>query len=335
MLKMTTALAKQYWIYSSAVIVLLGLYLTSLYSYLLFHGLVEIFSVIVAFGIFSVAWNSRRFMDNNYLFGLGIAYLFIGGLDLLHTMAYKGMGVFSGHGANLPTQLWIAARYLESLSLLMAPFLLHRKINTSQLFIGYAAISSLVLVSIFYWEIFPDCFLEPAGLTVFKKYSEYVICLILLLSILVTAQKQAEFDPIVFRLIIASIASTIASELAFTFYLSVYGLSNLVGHFFKIISFFLIYRAVIVNGLKKPYSIMFRNLKQSEVSLRREKDRLEQALSQIRTLRGLLPICANCKKIRDDTGYWNQIETYIHDHSEAKFSHGICPECMKKLYPGL
>jgi hypothetical protein len=245
------------------------------------------------------------------------------------------MGVFSGHGANLPTQLWIAARYLESLSLLMAPFLLRRKINTSQLFIGYAAISSLVLVSIFYWEIFPDCFLEPAGLTVFKKYSEYVICLILLLSILVTAKKQAEFDPIVFRLIIASIASTIASELAFTFYLSVYGLSNLVGHFFKIISFFLIYRAVIVNGLKKPYSIMFRNLKQSEVSLRREKDRLEQALSQIRTLRGLLPICANCKKIRDDTGYWNQIETYIHDHSEAKFSHGICPECMKKLYPGL
>jgi len=64
---MSTALAKTYWIYSSAAIVLLGLYLTSLPSYLLFHGLAEIFSVVVAFGIFSVAWNSRRFMDNNYL----------------------------------------------------------------------------------------------------------------------------------------------------------------------------------------------------------------------------------------------------------------------------
>jgi hypothetical protein len=116
---------------------------------------------------------------------------------------------------------------------------------------------------------------------------------------------------------------------------SVYGASNLIGHYFKILSFFLIYRAVIVNGLKKPYSIMFRNLKKSEDTLRLEKERLEQALSQIRTLRGLLPICANCKKIRDDKGYWNQLESYIHDHSEAKLSHGICPGCMKKLYPGL
>jgi hypothetical protein len=95
-----------------------------------------------------------------------------------------------------------------------------------------------------------------------------------------------------------------------------------------------IYRAVIVTGLKRPYSIMFRNLKKSEEILLIEKNRLEVALSQIRTLSGLLPICANCKKIRDDQGYWNQIETYIHDHSDAKFSHGICPECCKKLYCG-
>ena len=58
-------------------------------------------------------------------------------------------------------------------------------------------------------------------------------------------------------------------------------------------------------------------------------------LSQIRNLSGLLPICANCKKIRDDQGYWNQIETYIRGHSDARFSHGICPECVKKLYPEL
>ena len=94
-------------------------------------------------------------------------------------------------------------------------------------------------------------------------------------------------------------------------------------------------RAVIVTGLKRPYSIMFRNLKKSEEILLIEKNRLEVALSQIRTLSGLLPICAKCKKIRDDQGYWNQIETYIHDHSDAKFSHGICPECCKKLYPEL
>ena len=60
---------------------------------------------------------------------------------------------------------------------------------------------------------------------------------------------------------------------------------------------------------------------------------LTHLLGQVRTLSGMLPICANCKKIRDDKGYWQQIESYIADHSEAEFSHGLCPECVKSLYP--
>ena len=69
----------------------------------------------------------------------------------------------------------------------------------------------------------------------------------------------------------------------------------------------------------------------------RERDqliiRLEEALLKVKTLSGLLPICSGCKKIRDDQGYWNQIELYIRDHSDAVFSHGICPKCAKKFYP--
>jgi len=60
---------------------------------------------------------------------------------------------------------------------------------------------------------------------------------------------------------------------------------------------------------------------------------LQEALAKVKKLSGFLPICASCKKIRNDQGYWMQIEAYIRDHSEAEFSHGICPECMKKLYP--
>ncbi len=60
---------------------------------------------------------------------------------------------------------------------------------------------------------------------------------------------------------------------------------------------------------------------------------LQKSLSEIKTLSGLIPICASCKKIRDDGGYWNQIELYIRDHSEVEFSHGICPQCAEDLYP--
>ena len=67
-------------------------------------------------------------------------------------------------------------------------------------------------------------------------------------------------------------------------------------------------------------------------SIQEEK---EKALSELKVLSGLLPICSSCKKIRDDRGYWSQIELYIRDHSEAVFSHSVCPECVKKLYPDL
>ncbi len=60
---------------------------------------------------------------------------------------------------------------------------------------------------------------------------------------------------------------------------------------------------------------------------------LEDALEKVKTLKGMLPICCSCKKIRDDEGYWNQIETYMSQHSEVEFSHSICPDCAKKLYP--
>lgn len=78
-------------------------------------------------------------------------------------------------------------------------------------------------------------------------------------------------------------------------------------------------------------------LKRKEVELEREQviGELKEALRNIKTLKGLLPICASCKKVRDDRGYWDQIETYVSRHSEAEFSHGICPDCVRRLYPDL
>ena len=72
-----------------------------------------------------------------------------------------------------------------------------------------------------------------------------------------------------------------------------------------------------------------------EALVEKRSGELQQAMSKVKILSGFLPICASCKKIRDDKGYWNQIESYVRDHSEAEFSHGICPDCAEKLYPEL
>ncbi|MCG3209630.1 MAG: Chemotaxis response regulator protein-glutamate methylesterase [Anaerolineae bacterium] len=70
------------------------------------------------------------------------------------------------------------------------------------------------------------------------------------------------------------------------------------------------------------------------MALRRLNAELELALAHVKQLSGLLPICANCKKIRDDAGYWQEVEVYISEHSDVEFSHGLCPDCMNRLYPG-
>jgi PAS domain S-box-containing protein len=261
-------------------VVLFGLYLTSLYSYLLFHSLVETFSIVVACGIFMVAWNARTLIDNNYLLFIGIAYLFVGGLELAHTLAYKGMGVFHNTDANLPTQLWIATRYTQSLSLFIAPWFLRRNLKAGSVFIGYTLFVALLFLSIFGWNIFPDCFVEGVGLTPFKRISEYSVSLIFLCSAVLLARNRREFDPKVLQWLLLSILLTIVAELAFTFYISVFGLSNLVGHYFTLISFYLIYKAVIETGLVKPYSLLFRNLKQSEQMLQQTNEALETKVQE-------------------------------------------------------
>ncbi|MCP4580746.1 MAG: response regulator [candidate division Zixibacteria bacterium] len=83
-------------------------------------------------------------------------------------------------------------------------------------------------------------------------------------------------------------------------------------------------------------------LADSYVEIRHQRDELGEknrdlkiAIDKVKTLNGLLPICSSCKKIRDDKGYWNEVETYVKEHSDAEFSHGICPECVKELYPDI
>ncbi len=432
-----------------------GLTLTSLHSYLLFHSLAESLSIVVACAVFLLAWNARRFMTQGYLLFLGISCLWVGLLDLLHTLAYQGMGVFPGRGANLPTQLWIAARYLQALAWLAAPWFLRHRVEAVPLLAAGGVITGLLLALVLSGR-FPDCFMEGEGLTPFKVHSEYLIVGLLALAMLLLWRRRQDLDPRVWTCMLAALALSMASELSFTAYAGVYAPANLLGHLLKIMAFYLLYQAVIVTGLRQPYSLLFHELKRSEEVLRQsqqtdqtllnaphesallldleglvvainqvaarrlgsspeemagrrvfdylppeaarerqarvaevvgsgqglrfedqrggrwfdnalyplldsqgavwrvavfsqditqrkeheqERERLlaelQQALAEVKTLSGLLPICAHCKRIRDDQGYWERIESYLSQRSGAIFTHAICPDCARRLYPDL
>lgn len=249
------------------------MYEISMTNFLLFHSLSEIFSVVIAVGIFMIAWNLRNFSKNYFLLFIGIASLFIGLIDFIHLLVYKGMSVFVGYDANLPTQLWIIARYIQSISFVAGLIFLKRKFNPGLVVFGYSVITIILLLSVFVFNIFPDAFIEGYGLTDFKKISEYVISVVVFLFIVLVYINRSKFDKKVFNWLIIAGISTIISEILFTFYVSVYGISNVFGHIFKIIAFYALYIAIIQTSLLEPYKTLFKSieLRSSELELSNKK----------------------------------------------------------------
>lgn len=248
--------------------ILFGIYLTSFYSFFLFHSLSVCLNVALCCGIFVIAWNTRKVLLSHYLLFIGIGYLFIGGLDILHLLSHEGMGVFIGSGPNLSTQFWVAGQYVEAFSLLTATMFLDRKVSARLTFLAFSLITALLLLSIFYWKIFPVCFIEGAGFTPFKVFSEYLICIVLLATIVILIKKSDKFDKTVLILLVSSVAATMAQEVAFTRYMSGYGPSSVIGHLLKIVAFYLLYKAIVETSLVSPWNLLFGEFQQSEERLR-------------------------------------------------------------------
>ncbi len=254
-------------------------FLISRHNFLLFHTLAEIFAVSVGLCVFLLVWNTRAFLRNDALLFLGIAYLFIALIDLTHTLAYKGMNIFSSaQDANLATQLWIAARGLEAACLLGYTFLLGRSVPLWTMIMSLSAVTTALFLSIFFWRVFPICHVEGLGLTTFKVMAEYAVCAVLAAAMINLTLRRDRLEPGIYRLLLASMAVTIMAELAFTLYVSVYALPNVIGHILKIISFFLIYLALVRFGLKKPYHTLFLQLAQEREALARSEEKWKNIL---------------------------------------------------------
>lgn len=107
------------------------------------------------------------------------------------------------------------------------------------------------------------------------------------------------------------------------------------GHILFAASVAIICPIVIATPAAYVFLKLLADIEEQQKALEESNYRLEKALNDVRELSGMLPICSSCKKIRDDEGYWNQIESYIRKHTNADFSHGLCPGCAHELYPDL
>jgi signal transduction histidine kinase len=255
-----------------------ALWLTSIHSYLLFHSLVEMISISIAAAVFMISWSSRGHPEAQPFVILGIGYLFASGLDLLHTLAYQGMPVLPA-GHDYATRLWVAARGLQALVTLVFVLQLRANRTLPSLipFLAVAAVTALLLLSIFVWDIFPIGLQEGVGVTPFKKVSEYAISAILLASILLLVDRGKEMSSRPERvLLIAAFATNIASELVFTLYISAYGYQNMIGHLLKLGSFLLAYQALFSTKIRSRLSLID-ELKRSSARLQKSEADLRAA----------------------------------------------------------
>jgi PAS domain S-box-containing protein len=251
---------------------LAGLYLTSRYSLPLFDRIAGLFSVIMAAGVFAIAWNSLGFLENNYLLFLGIAYLCVGALNLLQTLASGGMRVFPGFGADLPVQLGFAARGLESVSLCLAPLCLGRRLKPYAVLAGYLLTFGFIILMISVRQSFPGGEGAGPGLVALKQTADSFVAVILLGAMALLWRRREEFDPGVLRLLLGAIALAAGSEVARTFGGRGFVQAGVAGHLLKICSLVLIYQAFIETGIRRPYRLLCRNLELGEAMVRKERD---------------------------------------------------------------
>ncbi len=259
------------WVREFALIggIVFALFFSMRGNYLLFHTLAELFSIVVATATFVIAWNTRHVNQSQFLAFIGLSFPSIAALDLLHTIAFPGMKVFAGADADLPTQLWIAARYVQAASFLAAPLLLPNMRVPPALVLGlHAALFTLALLLIFPLDAMPSCFVEGQGLTTFKIVSEYVIAGMVALACAALIVRRRYFKGGIFPLVLGAFALLIVQEMTFTLYQDPHGGMNALGHLFKILSYYLLYKAIVVTALRNPYDLMFFRLRRSERALR-------------------------------------------------------------------
>lgn len=225
------------------------------YNGLIFHTLIESFAIIIAILAFVVVYSTYPFSQSHHLMFVGCGYFWVGILDFCHTVSFSTLAPLIDVSSGATIQFWIAARFLEAGVLLFLPSFIFKKVNRYSLFLFFAAVFSILLYLILN-EFLPVMYIKGEGLTQVKIISEYAIIGILIIAAWRIFSQRENFSSSVTKLLLVSIAFTIAAELSFTLYSNFSSFTLILGHIFKLLSFWIIYTALVENTLTQPFKAM-------------------------------------------------------------------------------
>lgn len=249
-------------------------------DYVAFHLVAEIAVTVVLVTMFTLAWHTSRLSTNGYLTLVGMAALPIACVVVLHALTYRGMPLLPGRTADMPTQLWLVSRYLTAAALLAAPAFVGRRLQRPSLALAAFAGAAAAAVTLVFTGAFPAAFVPESGLTSLKIVSEYVIIGLFAAAFVLLWAKRTDLAARVYRLLAGAIVASIIAELLFTTYSDVYGIINMLGHLAYLLSFYLLYLALVEVALRRPYEALYRELAQSEQALR-EANHYSEGLNEI------------------------------------------------------
>ena len=258
---------------------MLGLYAISRYNFLLFHCLAEAFSIVIAIAVFAIFWNTRQFLENGIYLVIGFGCLFAGLFDLIYIFAYPGMSVFPGgrwehcpareDGCPMVRKPVVRVRLRVSATQDQPesrPVRLQRARRRSR------------WGRIFYWRVFPDCYVEGVGQTLFEKTGLAISCSAYLGALVLLVRNRREFDSYVFQLLAATLIVFFVEDLASAVATDMNGSAKTVAHLCQVVALFFVYKAFVEVGLTKPYDLLFRSQQQSAEALERQQQFLEAVL---------------------------------------------------------
>jgi PAS domain S-box-containing protein len=335
------------------VVIFSLLYKIRLENYLLFHTVVVLFCVYCSYVVFLIVWKSRVRLENPYLLVIGVAFFFIGSVNFLQALAFKGMEMFQGLNADLSVQLWTVSSYLESSSFLVAAlFLMNNKDNDSKkswvtskknwimykinwlmnsrplrditfawkIFFLYGLITIICLSEILIFRNFPRTYIEGSGFTLFKIQSEFTISFIFICSLVLLYFKRNRFGTHIFRILAIAIVLAVFRELSFTFYNQVNEFPNFMGYGFKLLFFYLIYKAIVETGFEEPSNLFFRELKNREEDFRQKAIFLGDEYNRICRTIGVNkhPVGGNNEK-HEKKQDWESDNSFMHHFPGIKF----------------
>lgn len=237
--------------------------------FLLYHTLVELVGISLIWSVFLLLWSARAHLNQQAFVVLGTGTFAASLLALYHTLAFKGLNIVGQTGeSDQPTQLWMAARFMECAAFLAFPLWLNRRVRGLAFLVIFLATALILGLSILQWGWFPSCHDPDSGLSTFKIAGEALVVIVTIVAAGLLFRQRQSLDPVVHGMLQVMLMASVLAEITFTTYSDVTGNSVAVGHVFRVLSSFSLFLAIVQITVKRPQAMLFQQLqlKQDERS---------------------------------------------------------------------